>query len=159
MRRRAAGYLLIAAFLNMTACAHLPFAVREKTPLMPPAAAPPPPARPREEPRAPAARHRADAAPPDTLRADPANAPILSPDVPPEEKAKLIETAQRDLQRTEELLQSMATRTLSPAEEEKFRTVEDLLKAAREAGSRAEVREATSLAHKAWLLALDLSGR
>ena len=33
------------------------------------------------------------------------------------------------------------------------------MNASREAGDRSEFREAASLAHKAWLLAMELSGR
>jgi hypothetical protein len=92
-----------------------------------------------------------------TPHADPT--PILSTDLPPEEKARLMDETERDLVKTKELLQALAKRNLSPSDEEKLRTAEALLRAAEEAGLRAEVREAASLARKAWLLALDLSGR
>jgi hypothetical protein len=84
---------------------------------------------------------------------------ILSEDIPPSERAALILTAKRDLDETAALLRTLETLPLGGEGGDQLRTIQALVNASREAGDRSEFREAANLAHKAWILAVDLSGR
>lgn len=84
---------------------------------------------------------------------------ILSEDIPPEEMSALIHATVRDRDETEAMLRTLEARTLTGRGGEQLRTIQALMKASQEAGDRSEYREAASLAHKAWLLAVELSGR
>ena len=85
--------------------------------------------------------------------------PVISVDLPPAEKAQLTDTTQRELEQTAILVRTIETRRLSPAEEETLRTIQALVQASREATERREIREAAGLAHKAWILAAEISQR
>lgn len=84
---------------------------------------------------------------------------VISEDIPPEEKEALIQTTKRELDETAALLRELDATQLAGKEGDQLRTVQALMKASQEAGDRSEFREAASLAHKAWLLAMELSGR
>ncbi len=105
-------------------------------------------------PAAEATPERAPAAPDSA-----ASTPVLSADIPPAERAQLLESHRQDCRRTEELLGKLGSHDLSTPDAEKLRTARELLRAAQDAELRGELRDAANLARKAWLLALDLSGR
>ena len=89
----------------------------------------------------------------------PGNSPaerVISVDLPPAEKAQLIDTTQRELEQTAALVRSVEAGRLSPAEVEKLRSIQTLVQASREATERSEIQEAAILAHKAWILAAEM---
>ena len=82
---------------------------------------------------------------------------VLSVDLPPEQRAFLLERIRRDLDEARQLLQSADTVRLSPDDTEKERTVRHLIGAAQQARERSRLQEAGNLAHKAKLLASELT--
>lgn len=84
---------------------------------------------------------------------------ILSEDIPPDERAALVRATMRDLDETTALLRTLDAAQLAGKGGEQLRTIQALVNASHEAGDRSEFREAASLAHKAWLLAMELSER
>jgi hypothetical protein len=98
-------------------------------------------------------------APAELTPGDPSVDPVISVDLPPEEKARLRDTMQRELEQIRAVVESVDTGLLSPAGEETLRTIQALLKASRDATDRAEISEAAGLVHKAWILAAGISKR
>jgi hypothetical protein len=92
---------------------------------------------------------------PDSTRA----AVTLSEDIPPAERDALVKATRRELDETAGVLRVLDGGRLEGRRGEQLRTIQALVNASREAGDRSEFREAASLAHKAWLLAMELSGR
>jgi hypothetical protein len=84
---------------------------------------------------------------------------VISVDLPPAERAQLIDTTQRELEQADALVQSIKSRGPSPAGEETLRTIQTLVQASLDSTKRSEIREAAGLAHKAWILAAELSKR
>jgi hypothetical protein len=80
-------------------------------------------------------------------------------DLPPAEKALLTDTTQRELELTAAVVRSIEVGRPSPAGEVSLRTIQAYVQASLDATKRAEIREAAALAHKAWILAAELSKR
>lgn len=85
--------------------------------------------------------------------------PVISVDLPPAEKALLTDTTQRELELTAAVVRSIEVGRPSPAEDVSLRTIQAYVQASLDATKRAEIREAAALAHKAWILAEELSKR
>jgi hypothetical protein len=95
----------------------------------------------------------------DTQTAGSPATPTLSVDLPPAERARLVEAARRDREDTESLLKAIKVDTLPPDGQERLRTIQGLLDDSAEAANRGDLQAAASLVHKARLLAEELSGR
>jgi hypothetical protein len=89
----------------------------------------------------------------------PATPSILSVDLPPVERARLIETAHRERGDADSLVKSIPADGLSPQDQDKSRTIEGLVLASVEAEGRGDVQAAAILAHKALLLAVEMTSR
>jgi hypothetical protein len=116
----------------------------------PPPATPPAP----EPDRAPTA----DIALPDSAEASPLDeAQEILVDLDDEERQTLTSNAQRDLREAEQSIRDAERRVLSAENRETLATVEGLLAAARDAFAEHDIQAAATLAHKARLLASELT--
>ncbi len=83
-------------------------------------------------------------------------APVLSPDVSPEEAERLHREAQARIDATEELVRPLDGKALPPDQAEIYSTIQSFLAKAKEALQRRDLQRAVTLADKARILANEL---
>ena len=83
-------------------------------------------------------------------------APVLSPEVSPEEAERLSRETMARIDATEELVRPIDGKSLPPDEAETYSTIQNFLAKAREALGRRDLQRALTLADKAHILAEEL---
>ena len=83
-------------------------------------------------------------------------APVLSPDLSPEEAERLSRGTRARIEATEELVRPLDGKAFSPDQAETYATIQSFLAKAKEALHRRDLQRASTLADKAHILADEL---
>jgi hypothetical protein len=83
-------------------------------------------------------------------------APVLAPEVSPEEAERLSRQTRARVDATEELVRTVDEKTLPPAQAEAYATIQSFLEKAKEALQHRDLQRAAILADKAGILAEEL---
>jgi hypothetical protein len=83
-------------------------------------------------------------------------APVLSPDLSPEEAERLSRQTRARIDATEELIRPVDEKALPPDRAEAYATIQSFLAKAKEALQRRDLQRAATLADKAGILAEEL---